>query len=75
MERDTDRNETVTDIDRRVQEHIITRETTSQQANWRNERKDEDKEHTHSIKIDPSKPITKWEAQQQIDERNQPKKE
>lgn len=75
IQKDTNRNETVTDTDRRVQEHITTREIPSQQADRRNERKDEDQERTHSIKIDPSKPITKWEAQQQIDERNRSKKE
>ncbi|MFC3886247.1 CD3337/EF1877 family mobilome membrane protein [Bacillus songklensis] len=75
IQKATNWNETVTDTDRRVQENITTRETASQQTNRRNERKDEDKERTHSIKIDPSKPITKWEAQQQIDERNRSKKE
>jgi len=71
----TERSHNVTETNRRVQENITTRETVSQEVNRFNEQKVENHERTKNVKIDPSKPITKWEAQQQINEKNRSKKE
>ena len=70
-----ERNNNVTEVNRRVQENTSKRESISREVNRRNEQTVNHSEHTHTIKIDPSKPITQWEAQQQIDQRNRLKKE
>jgi hypothetical protein len=64
----TEHNNNLTEVNRRVQENTTERESISREVNHHNER-------THNIKIDPSKPITQWEAQQQINQRNRSKKE
>ncbi|OHR69502.1 CD3337/EF1877 family mobilome membrane protein [Bacillus sp. UMB0893] len=65
----TDRNNNETETHRRTQENVTTRETVSQEVNRRNEQRVNSSENVENV-VSRDRPITQWEAQQQINARN-----
>lgn len=65
----TDRNNNETETHRRTQENVTTRETVSQEVNRRNEQRVNSSENVENV-VNRDRPITQWEAQQQINARN-----